>query len=134
MTYRRERRSSTRRSASRSNNGRRSYRARARRDRRGEERRVETITYALAGAVILFALLDYIPGNAAALAGAAVLLGSAFVQQQRRWRVNPFTWLGGAALAFVGLTNYSAAGASDGFVSAMILAGVLAAGFFMGEL
>lgn len=37
------------------------------------------------------------------VAGALILLGSAMIQYQRRWRVNPVTWIGGAVMLFFAL-------------------------------
>jgi hypothetical protein len=86
---------------------RRSYR-RSTNLRRGQERSFEAATYGLI--VILFliaALYPNIRSDFVALAGGAILVGSAIFQGQRRWRVNLLTWLGGLFLLFVGFLSFS---------------------------
>lgn len=68
------------------------------------EARVERITWALL--VLVFAIVQLVPSGSAlpsyfvTLAGAIILLGSAFYQYSRRWRVSPITWIAGSFMAF----------------------------------
>src|SRR5258706_10949257 len=74
-----------------------------RRERRMEERRVELVTFAALILLFVFALLypTAVKPNWIAIIGGAILVGSAIYQTQRRWRVNPTTWIGGGLMVFV---------------------------------
>ncbi|MFN8448504.1 MAG: hypothetical protein U0521_07910 [Anaerolineae bacterium] len=85
---------------------RRSQEATETRSRRKSEAeaRAERVTWALL--VLVFAVIQLVPDTtpiptwAVPLAGAAILLGSAFHQYSRRWPVSPITWIGGAFMAY----------------------------------
>lgn len=70
------------------------------------EARIERQTWALL--ILVVALAALLPDAQFArlplwfvpVAGAVILLGSAMIQYQRRWRVNPVTWIGGAVMLF----------------------------------
>lgn len=93
-------------SSGRSTSSRYSYR---RRERRGEERQIETLTFGLI--IVLFVLtfmfesLRNNPTMVTVIAG-AILMGSAVYQWQRRFRVNPVTWMGGAFMLIAGLLGF----------------------------
>jgi hypothetical protein len=77
-----------------------------RRERRREERQVEIASFGML--IILFAvglLTGQITPDLITLIGGAILLGSAVYQWQRRWRVNPTTWIGGAIMVVVGIVG-----------------------------
>ena len=76
-----------------------------RRERRLEERRTELVTFAALILLFVFSLLTNgaISGTWLAIAGGAILLGSAIYQTQRRWRVNPTTWVGGILMLGMGI-------------------------------
>ncbi len=81
--------------------GRYSYR---RRERRREERTVEMVSFGLI--IVLFAITLLYPGISPAtvsLIGGGILVGAAIFQWQRRWRVNPVTWIGGAIMLIAGI-------------------------------
>src|SRR5450432_2700788 len=84
--------------------GRYTYR---RRERRMEERRIELATFAALILLFLFGLAysSAVKPNILALIGGAILVGSAIYQTQRRWRVNPATWIGGAIMLVAGLMS-----------------------------
>ncbi len=76
---------------------RRAYR---RRERRAEERRIELASFA---ALMLVFMVDFLTGDSIpavwlSLVGGGILLASAIYQTQRRWRVTPITWIGGAVM------------------------------------
>src|SRR4051812_19579046 len=75
-----------------------------RRERKREERQVEVVAF---GAVIvLFAiglLTQALRSDIISVIGGAIFLGAAVYQWQRRWRVNPVTWIGGLIMFIVGL-------------------------------
>ncbi len=106
--------------------------------RRREERSFEAATYGLIVLLFLIAVLyptfrnDFI-----ALAGGAILVGSAIFQVQRRWRVNLLTWLGGLFLLVVGFLSFS--GTTGRMPGGMLLpfgvmALVIVISFFSGNL
>ncbi len=78
-----------------------------RRERRMEERRVELVTFAALILLFVFALLypTAVKPNWIAIIGGAILVGSAIYQTQRRWRVNPTTWIGGGLMLLVGVMS-----------------------------
>src|SRR5512141_436994 len=75
-----------------------------RRERRMEERRTELATFAALILLCVVALLypNAIQAKWLAIIGGAILVGSAIYQWQRRWRVNPTTWIGGGLMLIVG--------------------------------
>jgi hypothetical protein len=112
-------------------------RRRQRKDRRREERGVEAFTF---GAVIVLFTFSFLyrsltPGYLS-LIGGLILTGSAFYQQQRHWRVNPMTWIGGVALLLVGFMetaqNYPVPGGM--LTPILVMAGVIGGSFLTGEL
>jgi hypothetical protein len=75
------------------------------------EARVERLTWGLL--VLLFAVLYVsdtalysLPHGTIPIAGAVILLGSGFYQYSKRWRVSPFTWIGGTLLLFFALMGF----------------------------
>ncbi|MBN8635579.1 MAG: hypothetical protein J0M07_09685 [Anaerolineae bacterium] len=87
------RRRSSNRSSSSTNRG---YQGRRKSE---NEARVERFTWALL--VLAFAVTQLLPEGSfpnwfIPLSGAVILLGSAFYQYTRGWRVGPITWIGGA--------------------------------------
>ncbi len=106
-----------------------------RRERRQEERTVELVSFGLI--IVLFAITLLYPGiNTAtiALIGGAVLLASAVFQWQRRWRVNPMTWIGGAVMLIVGLLALQGYPMPLGiFLPMLVFGAVIIASFLSGE-
>jgi hypothetical protein len=99
------------------------------------EARIERLTW---GALVLvFALLQFIPGSASIpnwlvpLSGAVILLVSGVYQYRRGWRVSPVTWAGGVLLAVFAFYNLrlnpsvNFLGASLLVFAAVILFGVI---------
>jgi len=126
-----------RRYTSSSSGGRRvSYR---RRERRSEERQIETLTFGLI--IVLFVLtfmfesLRNNPTMVTVIAG-AILVGSAVYQWQRRFRVNPMTWFGGAIMLGAGLLGFQGGrGVPLGiFLPILVFGGVILASLVTGEL
>mgnify|MGYP000170257310 CR=1 FL=1 len=116
--------------------GGRSYGAgRYRRDRRGEERQVEFVTLGLV--LLVFAaqfLFNSITPQIVLLLGGIIILGGAFYQVQRRWRVNPITWIGGAAMLIFGVIEMQTNQAPLGSLLPLLLfGGVIIASFVTGE-
>ena len=108
---------------------------RYRRERRREERTVEMVSF---GAIILLfivTLLYPIPPATIALIGGGVLVGAAIFQWQRRWRVNPVTWIGGIILLLAAYYGMQGARSLPGgmFLPMGIFALVILASFLSGE-
>ncbi len=74
-----------------------------RRERRMEERRVELASFAAIILMFMIGLVYHIDAKWLSTIGGAILIASAIYQSQRRWRVTPITWIGGAILLIVGL-------------------------------
>lgn len=109
----------------------------SRKSRRREERAVEAITFGLIILLILIALFANLnlSGGIVSLFGGALLTGSAIYQSQRRWRVNPITWIAGIGMLFVAFLDfYQGRGSVGLLVPILIMAGVLAFSFLTGEL
>lgn len=95
------------------------------------------ITWALL--VMVFAILQIVPEGTVPnpvvpMAGAIIILGSAFFQYGRGWRVSPITWLAGIGMA--GLTYYNfTVNAARNFTgeSLLIFAAVIVFGVITGE-
>src|SRR4051812_2762970 len=116
--------------------GSRGY-SRRRRERRNEERRTELVTFVLI--IVLFVFFIAFPGKIpvawVTLLGGVILTGSAIYQNQRRWRVNPMTWVGGAIMLLAGifaLNGYPLPGGI--FLPIGIFAAVIILSFMTGEL
>jgi hypothetical protein len=112
---------------------------RRRRERRNEERRVETLTFILI--ILLFVFTILLPGKISVawitLLGGIILTGSAIYQNQRRWRVNPMTWVGGAIMLIVGLLSLNGYPVLNSFGMLLpigIFAAVIVLSFVTGEL
>jgi hypothetical protein len=113
--------------------------------RRGEPRggksraeaRAERITWALmVGVFAAYMLLPAgtLPTYFTPVAGAIVLLGSGLFQYSRRWRVSPFTWLGGILMAVLAFYNLQIDPGRDFIgVAFLIFAGVIALGVVLDE-
>lgn len=72
------------------------------------EARAERMTWgllALSFAVFMITPEGMLPGWFVPIVGGIILLGSGFYQYSKRWHVSPVTWLGGAAMLFLGLYN-----------------------------
>ena len=116
--------------------GRRGYSYR-RRERRNEERRTELITFILI--ILLFVFFIAFPGKIpvawVTLLGGVILTGSSIYQNQRRWRVNPMTWVGGAVMLLAGIFALNGNGLPGGiFLPIGIFAAVIILSFVTGEL
>ena len=115
---------------------RRGY-SRRRRERRSEERRTELVTFMALIVLFVFAVLygQRLSPAWITLLGGVILTGSALYQSQRRWRVNPLTWIGGAIMLIVGLGAMNGFGLPGGiFTPIAIFAVVLIGSFLTGEL
>lgn len=115
-----------------------SSRRRQRRNaRRSRERRFEITVYLLIFG--LFAIAYFMPNispNFVALAGGAILTGSALWQTASGWRVNIFTWIGGLFLLAVVFVASQGRGELPGGILLPIgvLIGVVAASVAYGDL
>jgi hypothetical protein len=108
-----------------------------RRERRMEERRIELVTFVALMLLFAFGLLypGAIQANWLALIGGAILVGSAIYQTQRRWRVNPATWFGGAIMLIVGIMSMNGFPMPGGiFFPLAVFAGIIAYSAITGEL
>ncbi len=108
--------------------------------RRGKSRaeaRAERITWALmVGVFAAYTLLPEgtLPPYFTPVAGAIVLLGSALYQYAQRWRVSPFTWLGGILMAILAFYNLQVDPTRNFLgVAFLIFAGVIALGVVLDE-
>ncbi len=106
---------------------------RYRRERRGEERQVELVTLGLVLIVFVLQLLfpTAISPSLVLLLGGIILLGGAFFQSQRRWRVNPLTWIGGVAMLGAGIIELQTKQEPLGGLLPILLFGVVIAGSFI---
>ena len=113
---------------------------RYRRFRRREERQIEIITLGLTLIVFMLPVLFSDPDNPAASDGATpivlmlggmILLGGAFFQMQRRFHVNPLTWLGGAAMLTFGVIEFQTKNAPLGPLLPILLFGAVIVGSFV---
>lgn len=105
-----------------------------RRYRREEERRFEILTFA--ALLILMLILAFgspTQGRFMSYAGGGVLLGSAVIQWQRKFQVNPFTWLGAAALLALGYF-WPAATAVPPLYPLLLMGAVMVVSFLSGEI
>lgn len=67
-------------------------------------------------------------------AGGVILFGSALYQNGKRWRVSPWTWVGGTALLMMAIYNISVDPSANFYgISLLIFAIVLTVGLFTGE-
>ena len=80
-----------------------------RRERRSEERQVEMASFGII--IVIFAITLLFPGKFSpawiSVIGGGILVASGVYQSQRRWRVNPMTWIGGIALLVAGVLSLS---------------------------
>jgi hypothetical protein len=108
---------------------------RYRRERRQEERTVEMVSFGAIIVLFIITLLYPIPAATISLIGGGVLVGAAVYQWQRRWRVNPITWIGGAVMLFAGLWGIQGGRGVPGnmFLPMGIFALVIIASFLTGE-
>jgi hypothetical protein len=105
-----------------------------RRYRREEERRFEILTFgALLILMLILAFGSATNGRFISYAGGGVLLGSAIIQWQRKFQINPFTWLGAAALLALGYFWPAATGVPP-LYPLLIMGAVMAISFLTGEI
>jgi hypothetical protein len=106
-----------------------------RRERRVEERRIELASFAAIILLFMVGLLYHIDAKWLSTIGGAILVGSAIYQTQRRWRVSPITWIGGAILLIVGLFALNGQPVPGGiFLPLGVFAGVIIYSALTGEL
>jgi hypothetical protein len=74
-----------------------------RRERRREERQVELASFGALIAMFMISLIVHLNPATIATIGGGILVGAAVFQWQRRWRVNPVTWIGGAIMLIGGI-------------------------------
>ncbi|MBX3062765.1 MAG: hypothetical protein KF726_07310 [Anaerolineae bacterium] len=104
-----------------------------RRYRREEERRFEILTFAaLLILMLILAFSNSNNGTFISYAGGGVLLGSAIIQWQRKFQVNPFTWLGAAAL--LALAYFWRQGPVPPLYPLLIMGAVMVVSFLTGEI
>jgi|SRR5688572_14073288 hypothetical protein len=108
---------------------------RARRERRSEERAIETMSFGLI--IVLFAVGFLFTGLSTAwitLIAGAIFTGAAVYQSNRRWRVNPMTWIGGIFLLIAGFLSLQTGVTPGGLLLPIgVVALVIAASFVTGE-
>jgi len=102
-----------------------------------EERRIETLTFA--AIIVLFAIAILYTGKIKAewisLIGGAILVGSAIYQSQRRWRVNPTTWIGGSVMLVAGILGLNGTPMPFGiYLPMLVFGGVILVSFLTGEI
>jgi hypothetical protein len=105
-----------------------------RRERRSEERRIELASFGLI--IVLFAITLVYPLSPSTVAfiGGGILTGSAVYQSQRRWRVNPMTWIGGIVLLILGVFGLQGRTVSYNMLLPLAVFGlVILASFLTGE-
>lgn len=103
------------------------------------EARIERITWVLL--VLVIALIQILQQGGMSLpnffvpfSGAVVLFASGGYQYSRRWRVSPFTWLGGALLTILALINlYVSPGSNFLGLSLIVFAAIIIFGLITGE-
>jgi peptidoglycan/LPS O-acetylase OafA/YrhL len=116
---------------------------RYRRFRRREERQIEIITLGLTLIVFMLPVLFSSPDDPAAsdsatplvlMLGGMILLAGAFFQMQRRFPVNPLTWLGGAAMLVFGVVEFQSKTAPLGpLLPILLFGGVIVGSFVTGQ-
>jgi hypothetical protein len=108
-----------------------------RRERRSEERKIELVTFAALILLFVGGMLSNgaISGTWLAIIGGAILLGSAIYQTQRRWRVNPTTWVGGIIMLGMGIFVLSEkTGGIPIYFPMLIFLGIIVLSAITGEL
>jgi len=116
---------------------------RYRRFRKREERQIEIITLGLTLIVFMLPVLFSNPDDPTStdsatplvlMLGGMILLAGAFFQMQRRFRVNPLTWLGGAAMLIFGVVEFQGKIAPLGpLLPILLFGGVIVGSFLTGE-
>lgn len=102
-----------------------------------DEARIERFTWFLL--VLIFAVLYIIPEEnvpkwVVPLCGATILLGSGIYQYSKRWRVSPFTWIGGFLMLLLFIINIYVNPNQDFLGLALLtFAGIIGIGVFTGE-
>ncbi len=116
----------------------RSGEARYERFRRREERQIEVVTLGLTLVVFMIPVLFPSDPNApdgttplVLMLGGMILLAGAFFQVQRRFFVNPLTWLGGAAMLAFGFYEFQTKQVPLGPLLPVLLFGGVILGSFM---
>jgi hypothetical protein len=113
---------------------------RYRRFRQREERQIEIVTLGLTLLVFMLPVLFSDPNNPTAtdsatplvlMLGGMILLAGAFFQMQRRFNVNPLTWLGGAAMLAFGVIEFQSKSAPLGPLLPILLFGGVIVGSFV---
>lgn len=103
------------------------------------EAKIERVTWALMVGVfaIIYLATDQeidLPNAFVPFAGAVILLGSGVYQYQHRWRVSPWTWIGGTALLMLALYNLTFDETANFYgISLLIFAGIIMIGVITGE-
>src|SRR5262245_42176116 len=109
----------------------------ARRERRREERTIEitcfTVIIMAFMIVVAFDLRSPIIPGAMCLTNGAVLLAGAVFQWQRRFRVNPMTWMGGFASVVAGVYGIQRPLPGDLMIPFALFAFVILGSFVSGE-
>jgi hypothetical protein len=105
----------------------------SRRERRGGERQVELVTFGLIIVLFLISLLFPLRSEVIAFIGGGILTASALYQWQRRWRVNPMTWIGGIILLILGIFGVQGRMGFSIMLPLAIFGFVLLASFLTGE-
>lgn len=107
-----------------------------RKERAREERTLELMTFAALVIIMAVALLGNLAnGLTLCFIGGGILVGSGVLQSQRRMKVNPATWIGGAALLGIGFAAANGYMARpDAILPLLIMGAILVASFVTGEL
>ncbi len=111
-------------------------RSRFQRESRRRERAFEAAVYLIIIALLVVAgTTPLLSVSWVTLIGGAVLFGAALYQNAKHWRVNPLTWLAGAALMVIGYLELQTGTAAFGFLlPLMVLGFVLVVSFLTGQL
>ncbi len=86
--------------------------------------------------IVLFAisLLYPLKPEVIALIGGGIFLAAAVFQWQRRWRVNPMTWIGGGVMLIAGILGLQGNGLPGGiFLPLGVFALIIVASLLTGE-
>jgi hypothetical protein len=105
-----------------------------RRGRRREERTIEMASMGLIIVLFAITLLYPVKPEVIALIGGGIFLAAAVFQWQRRWRVNPMTWIGGLIMLIAGVLGLQGNGLPGGiFLPLGVFGLVIVASLLTGE-